>query len=852
MPKLLHSSGLLALAFSCQAQSNAPHSNNWWEKELWNRLSFSGYRTLGYQSYTFEGDADAFSSLTNYGTGLQRFTDTGNFSIQGSKVFGLLDFNASFTNSRFSDPEQQKYTLNYKRGFWDVSYGTVQASLLSGNRFTRFSRSLNGLVGGYRKGKFEAKAITSTARGAARTVTIEGNNTSGPYYLSSGRIIGGTIKILLDGLELRQGVDYLVDINVGSITFLNRSISPTSSIVASYESYDVTGSGGTIQGAAFSYDLGAVGKIGFTAQQQKTGNTSTTNERIDLFQGFGFPGDQYNLQFEPIPASIKVTVDGILRTFNVIDDGISDFFLSSNNPLIVISRVAIPQTQTLQIRYLPKIVLAVDGDRKVTGFDWRMPIGGKGSGSFVSYSRARGELSGSVPSSGEAQSFDLRLAKGKAEFKMGTRKVDPGFRTIEQTGFSRNENATEFGLNYVTKGFSTTASTVNTVISVSNGSAITNNRLSTSDVVLQYSDPKNVSKDVTRTQTLSWNSTKVRAADNSRVSSLGFRENYHFRKVTFGYGLEDLTGRGRVNGTMTGIGVRSYRSTAVYDAGKNWAIIGSASKSNVHTDTIKSQGYDYSLRANMTQTGPWSFGAEYALSDSGELASLGGFLNGNSLGYGNNGFGNSGGTGTLSTGQLKARRTSFNATHQAGDSLTLGLTYSNTSSIGSSTSNAQINAINLNAGWRINSTHSLNFDWYKVKSNFLLGSAGVSNSDVFGGSFYGTPGKFWSYSLGYNMLKSSGTQFGQDSLGLSIDTSYRINSKHRLFFNAGSSQTRGLYPQDDTTIQAGYAYSIVSGISLVGKYNFRDLKNLDPGAVGGAFRAKGLSFELTFDLSNRR
>ena len=852
MSKLLFASGLTVLPLILCAQSNTPASNNWLDKEIWSRLSFSGSRTLGYQNYKFEGDPEAFSSLTNYGTGLQHFTDIGNLTIQGTKVLGLLDFRASFTDNRFSDPEQQQYTLNYKRGFWDVSYGTVQASLLGGNRFANFSRSLKGAVGDFKKGKFEAKVISSTARGAARTVTVEGNNTSGPFYLSSGRIIGGSVKVLVDGIELRQGVDYLIDSAVGSVTFIGRIIAPTSSIVASYESYDITGSGGTIQGGAVSYDFGRAGKIGLTSQQQKTGNPSSTNERIELFQGFGQAGDHYDLQYEPIPASIIVTVDGIVRTFSIVDNGISEFFLNTAFPRIVVSRVAVPSTQTLQIRYLPKVILTVDGDRSVTGVDWRLPLGAKNSGSYLQFSQATGKLSGSTPSKGEAKGVDLRLAAGKGEFKFGVRRIDPGFRTVEQTGFNRNEDATEYSYDYSTKGLSAKTSTSNSLISVTNGSTFSTNRLVNSDITLSYSDPKNIAKNISRSQSLYWDQTKVRSTDNTNLNTVGFRDSYHFKKVTFGYGLEDLTGRGRVNGTMTGLGVNSYRTNAIYDAGKNWAIIASASKSQVRTDTIHSQGYDYSLRANMTQTGPWSGGAEYALSDSGVLASLGGFLNGNTLGYGNNGFGSSGGTGTLSTGQLKARRTTFNVTHQAGEALTLGAAYSNTTSVGSSTSNAHIDAILLNAGWRINSAHQFIIDYARVKSDFFLGSSGAGDSDVLSGSFSGNPGKLWSYQLGYNLLKSSGSQLAQDNVGLTSSVTFRINPRQHLFFNGSVSRTRGLYPQDDTLVQTGYAYSLGGGIELASKYSFRNLKNLDPGAVSGAFRANGLSIELRFDLSGRR
>ena len=76
---------------------------SWVEREFLDRIDLSGSRTLGYQQYNFIGDADAFNSLTNYGTGLQKFTDIGNLSLQGNKVFGFLNFRANFTDKRFSD-----------------------------------------------------------------------------------------------------------------------------------------------------------------------------------------------------------------------------------------------------------------------------------------------------------------------------------------------------------------------------------------------------------------------------------------------------------------------------------------------------------------------------------------------------------------------------------------------------------------------------------------------------------------------------------------------------------------------------------------------------------------------------
>ncbi|HLO98658.1 MAG TPA: hypothetical protein VK171_08695, partial [Fimbriimonas sp.] len=363
--------GLVCVSASASSQIQQPvvKKKDWWDREVWSRLSYSGSRTLGYQTYRFEGDEETFRSLTNFGTGGQRFTDIGNLSIQGNKVFGFFDFKTTFTDNRFSDPEQQQYLLNYRKNAWDLNYGTTQASLNTANRFVNFSRSLTGFVGSYKSKGLDIKHISSTARGAARTVTIEGNNTLGPYYLQSGRIIGGSVEVSVDGVEMRMGVDFVLDSSIGAITFINRVISPTSTILASYESYDVSGSTGTIQGTGLTYDLGPLGRIGLTSVQQLVGSTSSNGLRTEAFQGFGLPGDQYPLQFEPIPGSIIITVDGVVRSFTPVDNGTTEFYLNPSVPNVIIARVAVPSTQTLLVKYQPKVVTGVSGDRKVTGFD---------------------------------------------------------------------------------------------------------------------------------------------------------------------------------------------------------------------------------------------------------------------------------------------------------------------------------------------------------------------------------------------------------------------------------------------------------------------------------------------------
>lgn len=847
--------GLVCVSASASSQINqakATQKKDWWDREFWSRLTYSGSRTLGYQTYRYEGDTETFRSLTNFGTGGQHFTDIGNLSIQGSKVFGFFDFRTTFTDNRFSDPEQQQYLLNYRKNAWDLNYGTVQASLNTSNRFVSFSRSLTGFMGSYRLKDLEVKHISSTARGAARTVTIEGNNTLGPYYLQSGRIIGGSVEVNVDGTEMKQGVDFILDSSVGSITFINRVIAPTSTILASYESYDVSGSAGTIQGTGLTYDMGPLGRIGVTSVQQLVGSNSSNGLRTEAFQGFGRPGDQYPLQFEPIPGSIIVTVDGAVRSFSPVDNGATEFYLNPTVPNVVISRVAIPSTQTLLIKYQPKVVTGVSGDRKVTGIDWRLPIGAKNSGSSLTYSRARSDVASGGNVIGDAEGVDLRMVHGKSEFKFGVRNIDPSYQTIEQTGFNRNEQAADYAWNYVTGDWTAGLRTVNSSLQIGNGATLSPVRVLNNEFKLRQGTDYTKSRDRGRSRSFTYNQTRSIATSDNILNTLSYNEDMRMKKLTFGYGVENQTGRGRINGTDQDISIRSLKTTGSYDAGKNLGINFSASKSAVKVGSTNSDGMDYSLNTVYSQTGPWSASLNYTLSDSGALASLGGFLNGNSLGYGNNGFGNSGGVGVISTGALKSNRTSLSTSYNVSDKLSATLSFARTNTEGISTSNTRLDTLGLNASVKIGPSHTFAIDFVRVNTTFLTGVVGKSDSDVLSGYFMGNPGKFWSYGLGFNFLKSTGNSFAQDNTGLNGDIAYRLNERSRLFANASISRTRGFFPQDDISAQAGYSYMLGSGVYLVGKYHFRDLRNLDPQSTGGAFRSNGLSLELTFDLYNRR
>ena len=235
-----------ATAPPVQAPKNAPPTKveraagsgrPWWQRELFDRVKVTGFRRLGFHLNTVSGDRDAFSQGNYGGFGGDRFTDLGVLRIEGQKVLGFADFEYTFTDRRFQDPQAQKFRLSYQQDGANVALGDVTGSLGNSNRFARFSRTLRGVTVGYRRGPWDFRAVTSEERGQARTVSIQGTNSAGPYYLQSNQIINGSERVAVDGVVQVAGRDYVIDYSLGAITFLDpatgagRLISPASTIV---------------------------------------------------------------------------------------------------------------------------------------------------------------------------------------------------------------------------------------------------------------------------------------------------------------------------------------------------------------------------------------------------------------------------------------------------------------------------------------------------------------------------------------------------------------------------------------------------------------------------------------------
>lgn len=836
---LLACLGLTALASPCLAQR---FDTSWIKKNVLDRIQISGNRTLGYHKYNVDGDREAFNTLNLYGQGNKEFTDYGAIDISGRDVLGLFNFQARVETGRFTDPQAQRFSLDYIKNAYEVRLGDVRGSLLNTNRFASFSKTLKGATAGYRSGRFAVKGVYSEAKGSARTIAIQGNNSAGPYYLQAGQLVRGSEEVQLDGAVMKLGEDYVINYELGAITFIGRIIPPTSTIVVTFEAFGFNTERGTIEGASASYDFGNAGRIGLVAMRQKSGTGSSLSQRVELFQGAGAASTPYFLQFEPLTTRpITVRLDGILQI-----EGI-DYTFDPDNPTIFYFTRFIPLTSTIEVVYTPKPTSTAVGDRDVVGFDYRLPVGDRG---FLTYSTARGRLKNeATPLSGTAQGIDGLYRTGKYTIRAGWRDVPNGFVSVETRGFNRNEKAYEAGVGFETKGLKWDLSHFDNDVAV---------RRTLSTGALSFNRSKN------RTTRLTLNDTRrvgepwtyeagylksENAQGESRLATARVGTSRDFGPVRTNWSLEAQNGRGPiVEGTKTvlkDINLQTVRMTANYPYAKNLSLNALASLSNVKVGEDSGLGRDFGLTAFYEPSSRWTMTAGYTDSASGQLAALNGFQTGLGAGYNGNGFSGGVGATPFATGVTDYRQLRLSTQYRLTDKIDVNLTAHETRYAGSVSSNTTTQSIDFGLDAALGGDTFAYFSLGNSDTRFL-DSPQTSNATTLAAGITGRPGSRFGYDVRLNWLTSGGTSnFAQDDFALDVSMSYRLADRHAVSMLARWGKTSGYLPQDDTLFEASYIYQIWKSVALVGTYRIRDVANLDKNP-SGAYRANGFDLELRF------
>ena len=846
---------LCACAGTAWAQAGL-HLPQWLQRQLVQRVSITGSRQLSFHQHTVTGDTQAFD-LGNYGgQGDRQFTDFGNVRVQGQRVFDALNFDFVIQDSRFRDPQGQHFSIDYLRGPWQANLGDIRGTLLNTNRFAAFTKTLRGAMFGYEGGGFRVKTVFSDVRGAPRTVSIPGTNSAGPYYLQSAQIVRGSEHIEVDGVPQVLGQDYVVNYEIGSVTFVNRStgqgkiIPPTSTIVATYEVFGFSGSSGKLEGAGLAYTIKNSATLGFTGMRQIKGGSGRLSTRLETFQGFGPPSTPYFLQFIPLETEpIVIRVNGILQTEGV------DYFFDLDNPSIFFFTRFMPPTDNIDVLYTPKPTTTVDGDRQVTGWDVSVPFGPGNKGGTVRYSEAVGRLLNTpTPTSGLARALELRLLNGPLSLVGTLRSVPSGYVTIETTGFNRNEKAGDLLATWkASEHLTYNASYLNSAISsrlVDSGGNVSfiKNRFSKYSGGLDYKPGGNALP-----VNLAFTQTRARSPQgDSLVSSTGLSTSRSDKRWETSLSLEHQDASGPVtDGSSTTIKKLSLETMALrttYRSSNEWTMSLSTGLSQVKSGGEQGLGRDVqaTLRWRPNDKLDWSFIAQD--SDAGKVAALG-FINGYGLGYNGNGFSNGTGLSGL-TSASKVRSYTLRGTWDPSGSLSLGARAYTRETAGSFSSNARTDGVGFDTNWQLNGEMSLQGSVDASKTTFLS-SPTESTNLVLSTFFNWAPRGPWSYSLGLNQFVSNGSSgFGQNSFTLDTILGYRLTTRQLLSVALYSNRGNGALAQDDTDVSLNYTYQVWRSLGVQASYRLRDVVNKDPLSTSGAYTSRGFDIGLVFNFGS--
>jgi hypothetical protein len=828
-----------------QDEVRAAPRSTWLERTVMDRLEITGYRTLAYRIHRVEGDRDAFENLNYFGQGGSRFQDTGQLRVKGRGVLGLFDFDVSFADNRFDDPEDRRFTINYDRGPIRSSFGDIRGSLLNSNPFALFNRRLQGAMVEYTSGRTRLKMLRSEAKGASRTVSFEGDNTVGPYFLQSGRIVADTVSVQIDGRPATLLTDYVVNGEIGTITFVDRIIPPTSTVIVTYESVGFGTPSGTIDGAGFTYDFGSAGRLGITGMQQTSGSSGIGGSTVERFFGFGSADAAYWLRFEPVAGSVQIRVDGLTQVQEV------DYYFSPDSPFVFFFRRPVAPTQQIDVIYVPKRVTNTDGDRRVWGIDYRIPFGREGRSGFVQFSQATGELeSASNPQRGTARGIGGEVRAGPLLFTGNVRDIPDGYVTIESRGFRRNESATDLGLRWELGKFAYVADYDNSsVLGRGTGGSSLRSRVVNLGGGIQFRD------DNVGSWVLSHNRSQRSDVDETRLDVTELSGTRRWDRLDLTYGIANQQGRGPIrlsgqNETEVGdISLQSYRFGASYRPNDALSLSSRIGLSNVRALGESGSGRDFTFGVAYQPEGRWRIQASATDSDSGEISSLG-FANGSGIGFGGNGFsGGPLGDGAFATTGSSLRSLTLSAEYQATSRLNLVARGVRSESRGVLSSNTRTVAYGLGFDLDLGNFTLLSGSIDAVNTDLRSDTPRSADSVSYDLSLSGAPKGRWSYRVGLSGLTSSGSSdFAQSLAALSLSVSYRLAPRQIVTASALSGRTTGLYGQDEINWGVFHRYQIYRSLALVTSYRFRDVKNLT--SIGeGAYRSSGFDIELSFDFS---
>jgi len=848
------------------------------QEEFRRSVSISGRKSIGYHLHDVEGDFAAFRDQNYFGQGGQRVTDNTELTIRVNKFLGFLSFDWRWTNSRFRNPYDARITYTYESPNLTLEWGDITASLGGANPLVGFNRTLKGASATANWGRNRFRYITSETKAAARTITIQGNDSAGPYYLQGSQIVDGSERVQVDGVEKRRGEDYTIDYFGGILRFRDGMIIPrTSTIVVTYETYAFNSAPSRLQGFRVESNLGNGFNLGFTMLSQKSTVRTRLLRRVEQFFGFGAPTTPYDLQFPPLRDAnnpVIITVGGVPQVEGV------DYYFDERLPYRFYFTRFMPQTPIIQVEYTPRPdpSSTLGGDREVMGIDLTLPLGRIGNivwNAAQSRAVAQGSRLEAI-----AHTATGRFELGRLTLNATYRDIPAEFIGIESVGFRRNERGYQADLIYRFSAIS------NLQASFSNLRVAALNPLSSrfsasfTDTSIQnftYSyTPQNGFQ-----LSLSRNMSEVRAP-NSRSEqtrdAISLAHRWDALNFSLGYEQSESDAFSALGGgTNLFYRIRSLRSQVDWTVNTQLTLRASLAQSDIQqrqpSGSVRTQSRDYSVDASWRPLSSLSLTYRWRDSDSGSLnlapTDMRSWQFGNPLpptvnfptnpwgvGFDGNGFSSgappfSGFTyyGVRGKGQdLEVQWTPL-------DALSINLQWSQNRSLGDLQTNSAQESLSVGVSYLPREWLAISANWSRQQVQFLTAQGNSSNEFLTLAVDIG-PLRRWTVSLNFYAMKTrsilgegfQGGQgdFSQEPVGFSARITYDIGRNQNLFAEFQRTNLRGYLPSRDTLFNIGYEYRITRNWAFVLSYRFREQLNLDPQYSQYSYRARSLDASMNF------
>lgn len=854
-------------------QPDKPRSGNFFSmftperlrEEFKTKVTITGRKSMGFHMHQVSGDTQAFRDQNYYGEGGKRFTDNTDLSIRVNKLFNILSFDWRWANNRFANPWDARVTWSYDSKNFKMELGDITASL-QGNDLVSFSRTLKGATFTTKMGTSQFKYITSETKAAARTITIAGSDSSGPYYLQASQIVDGSERVRVDNIEKQRGVDYTIDYYSGILNFREGMIIPrTATIVVTYETYAYNFGANRIDGWRFESPVARGVNVGFTALKQTSQSSSGLRTRTEQFYGRGTPTTPYDLEFIPlIDATHRVTVlvGGAPQQENI------DYYFDPVLPYRFYFKRFMPPTLIVQVTYIPRPDpgSSIGGNRQVYGVDLTMPLGRYGS---LAWNGAKSQLANTGSNvNGSAQMVDMRFQYGRLSLSGGYRDIPSEFISIESIGFRRNETGYQTDIAYdLGKGmalkWSSNKAKVASMFTGGTGLNTSSTDTNVQTFNFNWTPERGPSVSLSRI-TNSANSTNT----STRQTNDTLRLSQGWKNITLSLDLNRTQAIQRIssgtNPINTFYNILSTRFGLDWKVNDRLTFNGVAAFSRIGETGRTARARDTSL--NLTWT-PWSSlnvryswrdndSGSFQLSNLNPLQTIGsGFQNSWGAGFNGNGFSSgapSFGSGFSSLG-TQGKGQTLGISWTPANNFSVDAQFSIQRSAGDFQTNSDMRSINLNANFSPWDWLSLTTGWSRQQVKFLS-SEGHSDNDYLYASVEVGPIKRWSLTLGFFQMTSSSVlssdlsgspgQYSQNPRGLSALLNYQLTARQKLFLDWQGSEIRGYLASREYKLEFGYQYDITSYLALVVSYRIREQRNLDPEFAQYSYRARSLDAQL--------